>query len=415
MGFCEYDPGMQDGSAGPRTQLPDDLQRWVTADLLTFDQAARIVRFEAARSRAESTGRASRAIALLGALTLVSGFGSLVAYNWDRLGDALKLGGLGFFLALSLAATLWVKSTRKGHVEDAAESPSSPSGDEHASAALDVTLLTSTGLTLAGLSLVSQIYHQDGEVWQLLFIWSLATAPLMSFARTRFAHVFWYVALFVSLASAFGDAAQFLREALSLDSEHAAWICLLAFGTLAVVLAERFAASRFAGRAWVGRTCVSFLLIVLGLFGGLAWIHGQEGNLLFWALGPVSFGAIFVAAPKIVEQIGWGSGRQVQILFGTGLALTVLPMGLSVESGFFAFLAFLLFWGLAWYFAERADATKNARLAVFFIGARVVIASFELFESLLVTGGALIGFGALALVWSRHSMRRTVSKEASHV
>lgn len=400
---------MQDGPAGPKTQLPDDLDRWVHADLLTSDQAERIVRFEAARTQAEKTGRASRAVALLGALTLISGFGSLVAYNWDRLGDSVKLAGLGFFLALSLAATLWVKRSQK------TEYGAHVSGDESASSALDVTLLISTGLTLAGLSLVSQIYHQDGEIWQLLCAWSLVTAPLMSFARTRFAHVFWYSALFVSLASAFGDATEVLRDTLSLDSEHAAWICLLAFGTLFVVLAERFAESRFAARAWAGRMFVGFLLTVLGLFGGLAWIHGEEGMFLFWALGPVCFGAIFLAAPKTLGQIGWGSARQVQVLFGTGLALTVLPMGLSVESGFMAFVAFLLFWGLTWYFAEQSDHPKNARLAVFFIGARVVIASFELFESLLVTGGALIGFGALALVWSRHSMRRAESKEASHV
>jgi hypothetical protein len=101
----------------------------------------------------------------------------------------------------------------------------------------------------------------------------------------------------------------------------------------------------------------------------------------------------------------------VQILFGVGLLLAVLPLGLSLESGALAFVSFVLFWGLGWYFAEQAGATKNARLAVFLLGGRVVIASFELFESLLVTGGALIGLGALALVWSRHSLRQVASKE----
>lgn len=400
---------MQEGAPETDAPLPADLDRWVAADLIDVQQARRIAQFEAKRAQAERRGRASRAVALLGALTLVSGFGSLVAYNWDRLSDGVKLAGLGFLLLLSLAATVWTK--RAADTEVTGEPASGGASSERV--ALDVTLLIDSGLTLAGLSLVSQIYHQDGEVWQLLFVWSLATAPLMSFARSKFAHVFWYSGLFLSLATSFEDAASLLRDTLSHDSDHAAWTCLLTFFALSVVLAERFASSRFSGRSWVGRSFVGLLLMALGLLGGLFWFHGDDGKLLFWVLGGVSFGAIFVAAPPSLAHIGWGSLKQVRILFAVGLALAVLPMGLPVESGFGAFVAFLMFWGLAWYFAEQAGSTKSARLAVFFIGGRIVIASFELFESLLVTGGVLIGLGALALVWSKHSLRRVSQGEAA--
>lgn len=84
-----------------------------------------------------------------------------------------------------------------------------------------------------------------------------------------------------------------------------------------------------------------------------------------------------------------------------------------MDSGLFAFAAFLLFWGLAWYLSERAGASRSSRLAVFLIAARVVIASFELFESLLVTGGVLVGLGACALAWSRHSLRRIANRGAT--
>lgn len=398
---------MQDGPAEPETPLPDDLNRWVAADLLTLDQAERIARFERERDEAAGRGRASRSVALLGALTLICGVGSLVAYNWDRLSDGLKLGGLGILLVLALGAVLRAK--RPGRAVVALGSQPG----ERESASLDVALLISTGLTLAGLSLVSQIYHQDGEVWQLLFAWSLVTAPLMSFARTRFAHVFWYVALFVSLVSSFGDASDLLRRAIPGDSDYGEWACLLLFGTLSVVLAARFAGSQFPGRASVGRAFVRLLLIVLGLFGGLTWFHNDEGKFVFWALGLLSSGAIFVSAPPALQGIGWGSVRRVQLLFGVGILLMVLPLGFSVESSFAAFVSFVLFWGLAWFLAERAGSTKNARLAVLFIGGRVLIASFELFESLLVTGGVLVGLGLLALVWSRHSLRKVAGKEVT--
>lgn len=160
--------------------LPDDLGRWVAADLISLAQAQRITEFENQRVRAERRGRASRGVALLGALTVVSGIGSLVAYNWARLGEAVKLGGFGILLVLSLAATVWVK----GKVDGRTSTDSAAPARDSSSTALDVTLVLASGLTLAGLSLVSQIYHPDGEVWQLLFAWSLATAPLWG-SRSR--------------------------------------------------------------------------------------------------------------------------------------------------------------------------------------------------------------------------------------
>lgn len=394
---------MQDAAVPPERPLPEDLRRWVAADLLSREQAEKIAHFEAERAEGERSGRASRAVALLGALTLVCGVGSLIAYNWDAFADGVKLGGLGVLLLLALAAVVRVKQSV------ATEATLSSRELEGESTGLDVALLVSCGLTLAGLALVSQIYHQDGELWQLLFAWSFATLPLMSFARTRFAHVFWYLGLFFSLVSSFEDVADSLRH-VSKDTDHAAWISILLFGTLSVVLAERFAASRYPGRAWVGRGFVRLLLISLGTLGGLTWFHGEDGALWFWGLVILAFFAIYFAAPEGLSEIGFGSRKQVAALYGAGLLLAALPLGFQVESGFGAFVAFVLFWAFAWYLAEQAGAGRNARLAVFLLGGRVVIASFELFESLLVTGGALIGFGVLALVWSRQSMRRIAEK-----
>lgn len=394
---------MQDAAAKSERPLPDDLRRWVAADLLSYEQAEKIAQFETKRAEGERSGRASRAVALLGALTLVSGVGSLIAYNWDAFADSVKLVGLGVLLAVALAAVLRMKYSL------ATEATLRSQETEGESTGLDVALLISSGLTLAGLTLVSQIYHQDGELWQLLFAWSFAIAPLMSFARTRFAHVFWYLSLFFSLVSSFGDVVDSLRWVTE-NSDQAAWASILIFGTVSVVLAERFAASRYPGRAFAGRGFVRLLLIGLGALGGLTWFHGSDGALWIWGLGLLSFLAIFVAAPESLREIGFGSRKQVQALFGAGLFLAALPLGFRVESGFGAFAAFVLFWSFAWYLAEQAEDGKNARLAVFLIGGRVVIASFELFESLLVTGGALIGFGVLALVWSRQSMRRITEK-----
>src|SRR5690606_17755265 len=239
------------------------------------------------------------------------------------------------------------------------------------SAALDIGLLLTSGLTLAGLSLVSQVYHQDGDLWQLLFVWCALTAPLMSYAQSRFAHYFWFGGLLVSLLSSAGAFESYLRELLSLDYDQGAFAVIIVFGTLLGLLAAGFSWSRFRGRSAVGREGLQLLLIVLGLFGGVFWLMNDRGAPLLWGLGAVSAASLAGALPSSVEQLGWGNRQKVRALLVWGIALAVIPLGFRVESGLLAFFSFLLFWGAAWYLAERAGHIKNARLAVGAMGIRI--------------------------------------------
>lgn len=370
--------------------LERDLDAWLGAGLLNAEQVAGIRRFEARRAEDKRRGRPAKAIALLGALTLVSGVGSIIAYNWDDLGDAVKLAGMGVLLAASAVSVHWIGQRH-----------TAPNNTE--SAALDVTLVLYSGLTLAGLALVSQIYHRDGPLWQLLAVWSLLVAPALWRSSTRFATTFWYTGLWITLLSSFDDLEDVLSSWALLQRSAGEAAVMLLWGTGAIFFA-RSMKSPVPARTILGKWLLQLHLLFLAVVGSFAWWHGGDAHPELWAVGAASAAAVVSALPAEVRALGWGERRHVAWLFGLGGVLAVLPLGLRVDSGVLAFFSFAGFFCLAWFFAERHGSTGATRLAVAALGLRIVAASFELFESLLVTGSTLMALGALALFFTRKNL-----------
>lgn len=379
------------GHSRPALRVSPSIERrlgaWLAAGLLDEQQVTGIRRFESQLAEHERRGRPARAIALLGALTLVSGVGSIIAYNWQDIGDAFKLGGMGLLLVAAAAAVRWV-TYRQGGASSAA------------GAALDVTLVTYAGLALGGLSLVSQIYDQDGPLWQLLALWSVLVAPTMYRSRTRFATAFWYAALWITLVTT-GDELENAFRSLDFNGDASGTATLIVLWAAGAGFFARSMKSRVLARVEFGKWGLSLHLLFLGVVGSFAWWHGGGAHPLLWAVGAAALGGILFALPPQVRGLGWGERKHAMILFAVGGALAVLPLGLKVDSGFLSFGSFVLFFGLAWLFAERHGRTGPARLAVTALAIRVVAASFELFESLLVTGLTLIAIGAAALFLTR--------------
>lgn len=362
------------------------LERWVSAGLLTATQAEAIAHFEAQRDAEAAVGRPARAIALLGALTLVSGLGSIVAYNWDGIGAALKLTGMGVLLAAAGAYALRARALHRTSFEVAA--------------------LVTSGLSLGSLGLVSQIYAQDGELWQLLSVWYALTLPLLLLTQSRFLSLYLFVAGVVTLTSAAGSIDEFLRGFFSQDSELATAL-LLYFGT--AVGALGFHKSAHPERRSVGVSLFQLHLVGLGAIGGLCFLEDGSAEPLFVVLGVL--GAIAVSAllyGKEGQDFELGPWPVVAGLFALGVLQVILPLGIvRTESSFLGFAAFILFFGAYFWAAERANNESGVRLAVGLIGLRVVIASFELFENLLVTGAVLASLGTFALILTRRRLGTT--------
>jgi len=367
-------------------------QRWTEAGLIDAGLATRLHAFESAYTQKQAQRRPALAVALLGALGVVTGIGVLIAHNWERLGDNFKLAGM--FALLGLASGWAYTESRKPSVRG------------------DIPLLLSFGFTLAGLGLVSQIYHQDGDLWTLLAVWCGLTAPLMLSTVTRFAQILWYLSLWGSLWSSY-ESWDELANASRAFRGQGSIVTLFVLGVLGALVAAPFSRARLEARSETGVTFLGLHLGALGALGSVASFVDEPGLPAFALLGLGAFALLALALHGQGTRLGLGSDNEARLLLGVGLLGMVVPLVIgNLNNGFLAFLAFAAFWGLTWFFAERAASPRLVRLAIGLLAFRVLLASFELFESMLVSGLVLVGLGIALLVVTRAGLG-TRNKEAA--
>ncbi len=138
---------MEHASRGFREGLRRELQAWRTEGLVS-EETARALAARYDLARAEPGGPSFLAVYVLGALLVGAGVVSLVAWHWEAMSAAAKLGTLGAAMAAAHGAgfVLWKgtgRSPRLGHA------------------------LTVLGTLVFGASigLVAQIFHVSGSWW----------------------------------------------------------------------------------------------------------------------------------------------------------------------------------------------------------------------------------------------------------
>ncbi len=370
------------------------LNRWVDAELLSQEQSQAIAYFEKNRGPHKDS-RPSKAIALLGALTLTSGVGSLVAYNWGRFGDGVKLTAMGGLLAIACALLL----------HSQLRSP-------HSKTRFDVLALIVSGLSLGSLALISQVYAQEGELWQLLVFWCLLTAPLLAHTSSRFLQYYWFFGLWVSLVSATEDLTEVIELANSLRPTSGFTTALIEW-TVGLGVSFLFARSKEPLRARVGKSLYTLHIIALGLVGSFTWLHSQPGVPILWLAGVAIATLVWLTTPLDADTLGWGTKNQVRQLILLGLFGALLPLGLSIDSRVGAFVSYGAFWSFAWFLSEKSQHQGLARLSVAALGLRILVASFELFDSLMITGCVLMGLGATVLFMVRKNWNSSLEEDGA--
>ena len=173
--------------------LDKKLLSWEQQGLISGDQADAIRAFE--RGEPDSGGHWwLYSLLILGAAIIGLGIISLIAANWARIPDDLKLGADFALLASLAVAILWLQKRR--HY------------------AFDALIMGFIILCLATIGLIAQIYHINGNWYHALLLWASITFPLVTFSRHLSVHFFW-TSLFLHAAiwSLVGLTAGNLRHA----------------------------------------------------------------------------------------------------------------------------------------------------------------------------------------------------------
>ena len=158
------------------SKLDDELTGAVAEGLITADQA-RALNERAARRRPATRLRGVTAFGAVAGLLIAAGLSLIIAHNWDRIPDLLKIAV--FLLMLGAAG------------EGARRVPTTAAG-----APLDVVWFA---LPLLGIGLWAQIFQLSGDPVKPFLVWLALTLPLAWASERKVARVLHVAAMFVIL------------------------------------------------------------------------------------------------------------------------------------------------------------------------------------------------------------------------
>src|SRR5688572_14430523 len=189
--------------------LDQQLKRWKDAEIISSDQAERILAFEKRRTRPALL----YAVAGLAGLAVAIGLISIVASNWDLIPGRMKLVLDVLVVMLLGQAVVYLKGRPPEWLEEAAT-------------------IVLYGLTLASIALVGQVYQLGGSATQALLAWSVLTFPLMALSSSLRASFLWLVGLEVTYFVALSALAKLGPESsdFALVAVYWAPLVLLALG-----------------------------------------------------------------------------------------------------------------------------------------------------------------------------------------
>lgn len=370
-------------------QLSRESETWVAEGIVSAEQAAAI-RGRYADQREARRGRATNALAAIGAVAVGFGVIAFVAANWEELSDAARVALLAVAVAGSYAAAYQLRD-RSGSRPRVGEA------------------LYLVGVLLYGASifLVGQIYNVEAHDPFGLLLWAggaVATALVVRSRAIAAAAVLIFTAW---VGWEFGVA---LEEA-ELVTWPAFFVVALCYGTtlysLATALQERlgghwFARSGFleSGRG-VGLPVLAAGLFVL-TFAGTAGDLDLAGDNLERSelVGVVLLAALAFAAAGVLAAGRRPSARYEGGFLVVALATVVAALFAGGNGDAWAVIFNILFAALAVgivYVGFLSDEAWLVNLGVAFVAIDLVARYFDVFWEALPRSVGMIGAGLLVL------------------
>lgn len=372
--------------------LPRRLEAWVEKGLINAAQAEAVLKFE----KADAAPWAMYGMAGIGVTTILTGIVSLIAGNWEYLGDAAKL--IGYFLLQAVLGFAFLRTASKPGVWR--ESSLS---------------LFAFGF-LAGIGLIAQVFHLSGDGWRALTLWLVITLPAVLQAEGRlFSNAWVLVLIYTSWVWATSRQLQ-LPEGVRLSVAASIPMVLTGVGFLAERWIKLPHAFRVAIRTWG----LASMILAGTITANVLWNFIDKNDyakivpylaipwsaLIFATIASLLRGNQVSKALRIstaVLLLVWGVYVTMPFLINQTEVLSKIARQLVGAAGF------IVVGALAAISAALGGFRKLYDLATLAIAGRLVCIYFEVFGTMASTGIGLIITGVfilgLARLWQKHRSR----------
>lgn len=384
-------------------RLRTESAAWVADGLVTEAQRASLL---ARHPEPEGGGRFIAVLGAVGGGLLLAGVCLLISANWQEIGDWVKIGGVVALLAGAHAAG-WRLKVSPGLYPKTG----------------DAFFMIGAGLLMAGIALVSQIFHLNSRPASGVLFWWLGIAAVPWLARSKGAQAVSLLAFLVWLGMEFTTPGSWL--ALAPDDAH--------FDDgirLVAVMTALGLAVWLGGMALRGTRHEDFapmhekwgaLLVCAGLYA-----LGFLRHIWSWRREPAPADAAPVALVALLLILGvWGAWRACRrdlLAMGPWFAIALVPVA-AVLAGWNPGDHGWLWSALAWaglfvlnvFMVRTGLATGRegwVNLGLGFIALNIVTRYFDLFGTMLEGGVFFVVSGAIVLtlgIWLERKRRRLLS------
>lgn len=361
---------------------------WVGEGLVTSQQRETLLARHPANN---GGGRFVAILATVGGGLLVGGVCLLISSNWRDIGDWVKIGSL-IALLLGAYGAGWFLKMSPGRYPKTG----------------DAFFMLGAGLFMAGIALVSQIYHLNSRPATGVFVWWLGIVAVPWLVRSKGAQAVSLLALITWLGMEFAMRGSWL-SLLPAEQHSENGVRLVAIMTalgLSVWLAGMaMRGTRYEGFAslhekW-GAVIVCGGLYLLGFLRHIWESHREEQPV---ALAPV----LLVAGLVVAAAVGaWRGSRRELVAMSAWFLLALVPVG-AVLAGWNPGDHGWLWSAWSWtalfvlnVFMVRAGLATGreswVNLGLGFIAVNIITRYFDLFGTMLEGGVFFVVSGAIVL------------------
>lgn len=371
------------------------LRRWQDEALIDETLAGRLRESSQEVDREGASSVIRNALAALGGGLLLAGLVLVVAENWDALHRFAKLGGwAAIFLLLLVGAQRLFERL-----------PGRP-------ALAEVLAAVAGGFILAGIALVSQIYHLNSRPPNGLWLWLGLLLPAAWLLRWRGISVCILTALVAALGAEVGESGSFIH------ASHESAILWVTLPLLAFFLSSWLPRPLPGLRAWMGAWVFGVLQVGLLVLGALQELDDTRLGHAWWVAASGLLAALL--APQRVLPATF-SAVESRLLLVAGLLPWAMLAGQYTHGVIVDELAIGLSWlvqlGLA-FVVLRAGGREGSRawvnLGYIALLAGILTRYFDFFGAYLEGGVALVLTGLLllfVLFVLEKARRRTLAQE----